>query len=182
VLSLEAGLAGIKNTIDGQNDWTKLLPHLEAATPSDIQYRSLGIEGPVITARLAGRNVDSIARLIRSYENYQTLTLTGTGTAQEDITLALNEAIIGATKVKSDGTWVYSLTYPGSNDFRIEASGAAVGSVSYVASTKSLKQDGTIIGAKITNLFSNISTKQYSKEGVTVNFDCTFNVLTEALW
>ena len=181
VLSIEAGLAGIKSTIDGQNDWTKLMPHLETATPSDIQYRSLGIEGTTITARLVGKNVDSVARFIRSYENYRVLVLTGNGTPQEEVTIALNDAAGGTAKVKSDGTWVYSMAYPGTNDFEVEVSGAAKGTVSYVDSTKSLKQDG-MISARVANLFAGISTKQYSKEGATVNFDSTFTVLTEALW
>jgi VCBS repeat-containing protein len=184
VLSLERGLAGLKDTVDGRNNWTLLLPHLETATPNDTQYRSLAIEGTTVTAQLSGRNVESIARFIESYKKYQVVTISGTGEPQEIINFTNGDNSIGTTTVKSNGTWVYSFKNTLTEDFQIKAKSntAENSQISYTVATKSLKVDSGSASAVVKSLFTNINTKQYTKEGENVNFDATFSVATEALW
>jgi hypothetical protein len=180
VLSLEAGLAGVKSTLNGQNDWTLLLPHLEIATPGDVSYKNMIIEGQTINANLAGRQVESVARFIESYKNYRVLVMKGAGTPQETVKFTF-DGVDYATSIRGDGTWVYALKTPTDSDFTISLGGAKVGEIIYLADTKSLSSV-TGVDSQIINLFTEINTKQYSKEGSTVTFDATFKVATEALW
>lgn len=182
VLSLESGLAGIRSTLDGQNSWTLLLPHLEAATPNDVRYNSLGIQNGIVTAQLTGKTVESLARFIQSYENYKVVVLSGTGPSQEQIKFSLDGNSIGATKVKSNGSWVYALKVSTDQDFVIESSGAVADKVIYTASTKELRSESGRITTGTANLFKDISTKQYAKDGNGVTFDCTYTIATEVLW
>lgn len=182
VLSLESGLAGIKSTLDGQNNWTVLLPHLEAATPNDVRYTSLGIQNGVVTAQLNGRTVESLARFIQSYENYKVVVLSGTGPSQEEVKFTLDGKNVGATKVKSNGSWIFALKVSADSDFVIEASWAVTDKVIYTAATKGLRSESGRITTGTANLFKDISTKQYAKDGNGVTFDCTYTVNTEVLW
>lgn len=182
VISLESGLKGISQTIDGKNNWTLLLPHLENATPADVRYDSLTIEGNTITAKLSGKSVDSVARYIESYRRYRVLVLNGTGNPQEQVNFSLNGESVGSTRVRSNGTWIYALHVSGDKDFDIETSGAVTDKVNYKAATKEINSESGTISAKAANLFSGIETKQYSRNGGTINFDATFTVATEVLW
>lgn len=182
VLSLESGLAGIKSALDGTNNWTILLPHLEAATPGDIRYTSLDINGPSVTAQLSGQTIDSLARFVQSYENYKVVVLSGTAPSQEIINFSVDNQKIGSAKAKSDGSWVYAAKVDSSKDFLIEVSGAMIDKVIYRAATKELRSEtgSTITGTA--NLFKDISAKQYSRDGSGVAFGCTYTVATEVLW
>jgi Tfp pilus assembly protein PilN len=181
VLSLESGLLGIKDTLNGQNNWTLLLPHLEAATPSDVRYKSISIEGNTVIASLSGRNVDSIARFIDSYKAYQVLVLSGTGNPQDEVSFALNNKTY-STQIKNNGSWVLAIKISTKTDFEINASGDITGKIKYTSNNETITSEAAGVSAKLINLYSNISTKQYAKEASGVNFDSTFNVGTEALW
>jgi Tfp pilus assembly protein PilN len=182
VLSLENGLLAIKNTLDGQNNWTVLLPHLEEATPKDVRFHKLTIEGTTVVAQLSGKSVNSIARFIESYKEYQVLVLSGSGTPQETVTVSLDGSILGTTRVKTDGSWVYAARVTTDKDFQMDITGATNDKVTYTRETSMVKAEYGSVGARVENLFSNMNTKQYQKEGSTVNFDSTFTVLTGVLW
>lgn len=182
VVTLEAGLSAIKQTLDGENNWTLLLPHLEAATPGDVTYRSLSIEGDTVEAALVGKSVDSIARYLESYENYQAVVLSGTGEPQDEINFEMNSANIGTTRVKSDGSWVYALEVSTEQNFVLEVSGATQDKITYSATTKELRSESGKVTTGIANLFTNLVTKQYTKDGNGVNFNATFNIATGVLW
>jgi hypothetical protein len=180
VLSLETGLAGVKSTLNGQNNWSLLLPHLEAATPNDVAYKSMKLENQTVVANLAGPQVDSIARFIESYKNYKVLVMRGTGLPQEEVRLTHN-GTDHTTVIRSDGTWVYAIKAPPESDFNVTLGGAVTGEIAYVTSTDTLSS-ATGVDSQIINLFTEIVTTQYTKEGSKVSFDATYNVNTEALW
>jgi Tfp pilus assembly protein PilN len=182
VVTLESGLLAIKQTMDGENNWTLLFPHLEAATPQDVTYRSLTIEGDTVEATLVGESVDSIARYLKSYENYQAVTLSGVGKPQEEISFVINNQNIGTSKVKSDGRWVYSLRVPTEEDFVLEIDGTSKEKVTFTQATKTLKSESGNVTTGISNLFTDLVTKQYTKDGSGVNFSATFKITTGVLW
>lgn len=183
VISLENGLTGIKQTLDGQNTWTVVLPHLEAATPSDVQFTSLTLEGNTLKAQLKGRSVESVARFIESYKNYQVIVMTGTGTPQEEVSIVFDGGTPAKATVKSDGTWIYATKIDLNENHTVEiTSGTEVSKISYNASTQKITTEQGTASARVENLFSGIETKQYSKEGSTVTFDATLTVQTGVLW
>lgn len=182
VVSLESGLTAIKHSLDGNNNWTLLLPHLESATPQDVSFRTFGIEGATVKATLTGTSVESIARFLKSYEGYKVLVLSGRGEPQGKIAFSMNNSNVGQTTIKSDGTWVYALKLSTTSDFVVETSGALTDKITYNSTTEDLRSESGDITTGVANLFTDLSTKQYTKEGSNVVFDATFNIATGVLW
>ncbi|MDD5693546.1 MAG: PilN domain-containing protein [Patescibacteria group bacterium] len=71
VLSLEKGLAEIKQILAGGTKWSKFFAELEKATPADTQITSFDIKGDTITLTVTGKDVRSIDRFIKSFSNYK---------------------------------------------------------------------------------------------------------------
>lgn len=183
VLSLEAGLAGVKQILSDQNSWTRLFPHLEKATPSDIQYTSLDIQGDTVTAQLRGKSIDSLARFINSYKSYQVITLKGTGDPEKEVEVHLDNALNGTTKVNNSGVWVYSIMLTSDQDHQIIVNvNDSESSLSYLAAQKTIDSHEETVSAEVIFMFTDINTSQYTKEGTEVIFDSTFNFASEALW
>lgn len=71
VISLETGLAEIKQVLNGGHKWSKFFVELEKVTPVDIQINNFSIENNNISMDLTGRNVKSIDRFIKSFSTYK---------------------------------------------------------------------------------------------------------------
>jgi len=184
VISLEEGLAGIKQILSGDNAWTKLLPHLEAATPEDVQYSQISLSGNQIQADLKGKNINSLARLIESYKNYNIVVLKGTAQPEETITVTLDEGAESIATVSSNGIWNTALAFNPKDDHAITIKTNQNNEIklSYDANSKTLSSPESSISAEVKNLFSNIETTQYSKEGENISFNISFNFDSEAIW
>ncbi len=184
VLSLEKGLAGINAINDGSYTWTQLLPHVENATPQDIQYKSLTFEESIMTARLKGRSIDSLARFIESFKDYQVVSVSGKGVVGEKITISIDEGAESTTTVKSNGSWNHALSFDPLSDHSIKIiqNGKEI-SVNYSKKTKKLIiPEGHQIAATVSRLFTSVDTKQYTKEGSQVIFDANVSFSKELIW
>ena len=71
VISLESGLADIKQIINGGTKWSLFFTELEKATPADTQINSLDVTGVEITMELTGKDVNSIDRFIKSFSSFK---------------------------------------------------------------------------------------------------------------
>ena len=72
VLSIEQGLKDVKQIVTGDDKWESIFAIFEAATPNDIRFKSLDItKDLVVSATLEGKNVNSIDRFLRSFQNYK---------------------------------------------------------------------------------------------------------------
>jgi Tfp pilus assembly protein PilN len=71
VATLENGLADIKQIFSGEAKWSKFFAELEKATPADIQFTSLSVNGETITVAMKGESVQSIDRFIKSFSEYK---------------------------------------------------------------------------------------------------------------
>lgn len=112
VLSLEKGLDEAKKILDGSRDWNKLLPHIEKATPKDIRFSELKLEDGLISAKIEGKDLNSIARFVQSFKNYQTVKLTGTGAVgKKSLYLTIDDNDPETITVESDGQWSYFLSF-----------------------------------------------------------------------
>lgn len=184
VISLEKGLAGVKEIYDGKNQWTKLLEHLEKATPNDVQYKTLKIAEGKIEATLEGTNVNSIARFVESYKAYQVIVLAGSGEANESFAVLVDGAPGGSAQVKSDGTWTYALHIDPAVNHIVSITGTGKSSnINYVAESKKIESTGEPITAVVKNLFTLIETKEYQKkEDGKVTFSTAFSFDGGLLW
>lgn len=71
VITLENGLADIKQITSGGRNWTDFFEEVEKATPGDIQFSSFKVSGNIITADIKGKDVKSIDRFLKSFTNYK---------------------------------------------------------------------------------------------------------------
>ncbi|MDD3678837.1 MAG: hypothetical protein PHT36_01140, partial [Patescibacteria group bacterium] len=183
VLSLESGLSGIKKILNGQNTWSKIFPHLEAATPQDIQFKSIQIEGNQITATIDGRNINSLSRFIESYKTYRVIKISGTGEPFSEVDIKNNGETVGKARVNPSGSWLFSTRINPKSDQKITIlAGSEELMIDYFAETGEVKSYDAKTSAEIVNLFENINTPQYSKEGTKFSSGITFNFKREALW
>ncbi len=183
VLSLESGLNGIKEILNSQNTWSKIFPHLEAATPQDIQFKSIQVEGDQITATIDGRDINSLSRFIESYQTYQVVKISGTGEPFSSVDIKNNSETVGKTRVSPNGTWLYSINFDPKRDQKITISiGPKELMLDYFSETKEIKSYEANILAEVINLFKNVNTPQYSKDGNRISSSITFNFTREALW
>lgn len=183
VASLENGLAQVKKIFDGQNDWSKLFPHLEAATPNDIAFTQLSLAPGTISANLTGKSVDSLARFVESYKNYQLVSFSGTGTFGDTVTISIDGTEAGKTFVKSNGTWVFSTKMDLTKDHAITATtGNNTTKLTYTAADKTIKsEDGSAVKTQIKYLFSDVIVTSYTKSGNVV-FTAKINYDGSLLW
>lgn len=184
VLSLESGLAGAKQILDGNNAWTKLLPHLEKATPQDVKFTRLSLEPGKISASLDGKNVDAMAKFLESYKKYKLFSISGTGEAGKKISISLDGGSPVEAVVKSSGEWTYPLSFDFANNHTIKIEGIAdeATNISYKSDTKELKIDTGNVSTKEANLFSGIEMTQYRKSGDTISFNVDMSFDGSLLW
>jgi Tfp pilus assembly protein PilN len=186
VISLEKGLAGIKQISDGENRWTKLFPHLEKATPADIQFTKLNLSNGKIEASLVGQNINSLARFLDSFKGYQVIAITGSGVAGTTVNIKVDSGDSQAVMVKTNGTWIYAANFDPVTDHTITAQGSAsdakIINIKYTAADKKIVSDDTSVKAGTKNLFSGVETTQYTKKDESVTFDSTFSFDGSALW
>lgn len=183
VLSLEEGLAGIKQILSGDNAWTKLLPHLEAATPKDIQYQSISLEGSTVEGELKGKDINSLARMVESYKEYQVVVLKGSADANAEVSISLDEGTATTVTADDNGSWNYATNFnPEINHTIAVSSGITETRLSYDSETKEITSAGEGISAEVKNLFTNVETTAYTKEGNNVTFSISFNFDREAIW
>lgn len=184
VLSLENGLAGAKQILDGNNAWTKLLPHLEAATPKDVKYTKLALEPGKITATLKGKDVNSLARFAESYKKYSLVKISGPGNWGEEVKVFIDNGSVKSIPVKSDGTWNYATSMDPEKDHEIvveDGSGNQM-KMSYSAQTRAVVSGETSVQVTATTLFSSVEISKYSKEGNEVTFDAELSFDGALLW
>lgn len=71
VINIEQGLKAINQIETSEPLWSVFLPVLEQVTPNDVRFSELSADGNKFTAKAEGQSVVSIARLIKSLENYE---------------------------------------------------------------------------------------------------------------
>lgn len=71
VVNIEQGIKAVNEIEKNEPKWSKFMPVLEKVTPNDVRFTELSIEGNKFTAKADGRYVSSIARIIKSLENYE---------------------------------------------------------------------------------------------------------------
>jgi hypothetical protein len=184
VLSLETGLTGAKQILDGNNTWTKLLPHIEKATPADIKFTKIALESGKISAGLEGQNINSLARFIESFKKYELYSITGTGSPDEKMTISIDDGAPVIVTVKTNGQWVYPLSFSAAANHRIIIKNSAdeATNVVYDAATTEIKVESGNASVQKKNLFSGIEVTQYRKNGETVIFDATMGFDGGLLW
>jgi VCBS repeat-containing protein len=189
VISLEKGLASAKTILNGKDNWTRLLVHMEAAAPKDVQYTKLKLTDGKIEADLNGKSVDSISRYIESYKGYKVMVLRGTGQNGDKITVA-SSGKQGTTTVNGDGAWVYSIETDPAKDQEItvtktgivNSENDSVSKVTYTASDKKIVTENGIT-ANIKNLFSAVESPGYTKNpDGTIKFSAKMNFEGSDLW
>lgn len=185
VLSLEKGLAGIKQITDGENRWTILLPHLEKATPTDIKFTKLKLSDGKVEADLEGQSINSLARFLESYKSYKVISLSGSGEVGSTVNVKIKDGNQTSLKVKSDGRWIYAVSFdPAQNQEIIIDYGEdkTKATVKYDAKTKNIETNEGSIKAEGKNLFSDVGTDKYDKSGEIVKFTAKFNFDGGAIW
>jgi Tfp pilus assembly protein PilN len=184
VISLEKGLAGAREILNGKYQWTKLLDHLEASTPKDVQYTALKLSDQKIDATLTGQDVNSLSRYVDSYKGYYVLVLSGQGEQGQIVNITTGGKAI-ETRVKTTGSWNYAVPFDPNKDQTITVILAATKDgetdttqeIKYSAAEKKVTSVGGI-SATPKKLFSNIESKGYTKDtegkiifSVTMDFD-----------
>lgn len=185
VISLEKGLAGIKQISDGTNNWTKLLPHLENATPRDVKYKTLKILSGAAEGTIECKSVDSLAKFIESYKNYQVIVLSGPGVEGDSVNVSIDGSTPTLVNVKSNGQWLFAVNFdPAKNhEIKVEAINTNSISIKYDASTKGVSSTNESVIAIAKLLYSNVETKEYTKgDKGDISFDVKFNFDTSSLW
>lgn len=190
-MSLENGLAGARQILDGTNSWQKLLYHMEKATPADTRYTKLTLSNGVISASLEGRDVNSLARFVESYKKYELVVLSGSGSWGEQAYVTVDDINISTVPVKSNNQWVFSTAFDLNTNHKITierktSSGEVVGektSFTYDATKKEMTSDQPNgVNIKTAKLFNSVEVSQYKKVGSTVTFDATMNFDGALLW
>lgn len=183
VLALEAGLKGIKSIQDGDLAWTKLLPHLEKATPADIKFTDLNLSKGKIESQLEGKSVDSLARFVESFKEYKVVVITGRGQDNQDTTVTLDGAPAVNVKQKSDGTWKYAANFDAQADHTLKVkSGKNEYEIKYTAADKKITSSEASIQSSVKNLFTSVEVKGYSKKDNKVTFGSIITFDDQAIW
>jgi hypothetical protein len=184
VISLEKGLAGVKKVTDGTNNWTKLLPHLEASTPTDVKYVNLKISSGALEGTLEGKSVDSLAKLVESYKRYQVIVLSGPGVEGGSVNVSIDSGTATAVNVKSNGLWVYAINIDpdADHEIKVDTSGSDAITIKYTAKDKKIVSTDAAVTAQAKKLFSNVEAKQYQKKDTGISFDLKLNFDVSTLW
>lgn len=181
VLSLEKGLIGVREILDSGERWAMLLNQMEYATPGDVSFKSLKIKENSIEAELDGRSVESLARFVESYKNHKVVVLSGTGTADENVSIEVAGSTY-TTRVKSDGTWKYPVNFSPTEAQKIKVtSGQETSEMDYDPNTKKLSSDSGV-SAEVKSAFITVETTQYSKQANGVRFDAKISFEGATLW
>jgi len=107
IVNIETGLKAIDAVEGSEHKWSLFLPHLEKATPSDVQFVSLNQEGNTFKASALGKNVASVGRTVYALEEYKYKD-SETG---ETKSLFNNVVISGYTKDKKDGSISFEVSF-----------------------------------------------------------------------
>lgn len=99
VINIEQGTKAVKEIDSSTPKWSLFLPILEQVTPNDVRFTEFSNEGNNFTAKVQGKQVVSIARLIKSLENYEYKTSPDVQTGQK---LFKNIEVDGYTKNSSN--------------------------------------------------------------------------------
>lgn len=182
VVSLEAGIKGIKGILNGKNQWTKLFVHLENSAPKDVTYNDLSVEKNIITSSLSGNNVESLSRFVKSLNSYEVISLRGS--AEPGVTIAVT---VGPqsyqTQSRLDGRWVIALPVPSDPTLHIMVkSDQEEFEVVYDPQKKAIEPVKGVKAA-VAYLFSRPSTQEFTKgpDGK-VSFEAAFNFDESLLW
>lgn len=211
VLSLENGLNKVKQILSGENDWTLLMPHMEAAMPKDARYGKITIEeNGLITAEVIGKNIDALARFTESYKSYEVISISSTALPGETITISEGSAPITETpektesevdadedakpkpststkniatlKVGPSGAWVRAIRIDTTQNKTFSIkNGESVDQVTYDATSKEITVSGAA-KAEIGKLFMDLETTKYTKKDQQVTFDAVFKFESRLLW
>lgn len=71
VINIEQGIKAVNEIDKTEPRWTKFMPVLENITPNDVRFTEFSIDGDKFSAKAEGRYIQSIARVIKSLENYE---------------------------------------------------------------------------------------------------------------
>lgn len=184
VISLEKGLAGVKQILDGGNRWTKLLSHLEKATPNDVAFTNLKLSGNAVEASLKGKTINSLARFMESYKAYKVIAITGSSVTGKTVNVSVDGGPKETVMVKSDGKWLYAANFDPATDHTISvdvAEGKAM-TIKYSAKEKKIETNESGVNAETKNLFSEVEVKEYQKKENSVEFTAKFNFESGSIW
>ncbi len=185
VLSLESGLAGAKKILDNGTPWTKLLPQIEKATPTDIKFTKILLDNGKISASLEGKDINSLARFVESFKKYKIFSMYGSGTASEKLQFYVDKTDPIEIVVKSSGQWVYPISFDAATDHLIEirnSDGEEIDLITYTAADKKIKSENGGIKIEDKNLFSAVEVSQYRKDGTSVTFEATMLFDGALIW
>jgi len=107
IVNIETGLKAIEDIEGNEHKWSLFLPHLEKATPFDVQFTSLNQNGRTFTSNALGRSVASIGRTVYALEEYKYKD-SKTG---EERKLFGNVNISGYSKDKKKGTVSFDVSF-----------------------------------------------------------------------
>lgn len=184
VLSLEQGLAGAKSILDGENRWTKLLAHLEKATPADVQFTRLKLTNNKIEADLRGQSVNSLARFSESLKAYQVISFSGPGEQGKSVNITIDGGAAESAFVKTTGRWIYAASLDPSKDHEIivDSGDGKKETIKYIAADKKIDSNTKDIQAETKNLFSEVETNQYDKKDNGIEFKATLKFDGGLIW
>jgi Tfp pilus assembly protein PilN len=184
VISLDKGLKEAKKIILGENSWTQLFPHLEAATPSGIRFTKLQVSAGQIEAELATNNVDELSKFVDSYKNYRVLAVSGQSAPGEVVTLTVSGQESQA-RANLAGGWTLSLRVSEQEDFEavVQVGSKEFARAKYSSSSKKF-EGGENINPQIKNLFKAVAVEGYTKdkESGSVAFTAKMNYEGGILW
>lgn len=183
VLSLEKGLAGVKQIMNGGNNWALLYANLEKATPADVAFESMSIKDGVITAQMQAESVEGLGRFVDSLKSYQVVVLSGTATEGETVTVVVDEIATEVTRAKTGGAWKLPLTFdPTAAHSIIIKTSDGEKKVQYDPTEKKIVSEDAGLVATIKNLFPSVEAAQYQKESGLVTFEAKVTFEGSALW
>ena len=99
VINIEQGTRAVKEIESKIPKWSLFLPVLEQVTPNDIRFTEFSNEGNKFSAKVQGKQVSSVARLIKSLENYEYKTSPDAKTGEK---IFKNVNVESYTKEKAD--------------------------------------------------------------------------------
>jgi hypothetical protein len=72
VLNIQKSVADVKLLLNSEDRWNYIFDSFQKATPDDIRFKTLNIsENLLVYAELEGKNINSIDRFIKSFQNFK---------------------------------------------------------------------------------------------------------------
>lgn len=182
VLSLEEGVKSAQAILDGKNSWTSLLPHVEAATPRDVQFTKISVSGNDVSADLRCKNIDALSKMVDSFKGYQVVLLQKSNVENSAVSIFVDDENVAVVSPRSDGSFKYALVFDPQKDHLISVSdGDKKINLNYSSSRRALTGFEEGLSAELRNLFSNVEATQYRNDGgIIAKFSFSFD--EEALW